>query len=436
MKLSVKKGTTSKRVGVFIQDSTSTAGAGLGGLAYGSVTCKWRREDGTDADMTSSTCATMTRGTWASYGWIAMDAAAPGWYEFGIPNAAIVTGAGWVVMQLSATGAAPLPIEIQLTDYDVGEVGTIAAGAITATAIATGAIDADAIADNAIDAASIATGAITAAKFAAGAIDAAAIGTGAIDADSIASDAITAAKVAAGTIDAPTFAAGAIDATAIATGAITAAKFLAGAIDAAAIADGAIDAATFAANAITSTVIANDALTAAKIAAAQTFSTTGAVGSVTGAVASVTNAVTANMTQCGGSAVAAGAIPNVAAGASGGIPTCGTGNYQLNLVSGNVTTADRIQKNTALTNFHFVMISDTDHYTPKTGLTGIDCKRAIDGGVFAACANSATEVTDGGSGTGIYKIDLADTDLNGNIITLKFAHSDADTRILTVVTRD
>lgn len=135
-----------------------------------------------------------------------------------------------------------------VTDVTNGvAVASIAANAITASAIATNAIDADAMAD----------GAITAATFAAGAIDATAI----------ASDAITAAKIANGAIDAATFAAGAIDAASIATGAITAAKFAAGAIDATAIANGAIDAATFAAGAIDATAIANGAIDAATFAA-------------------------------------------------------------------------------------------------------------------------------------------------------------------------
>jgi hypothetical protein len=56
-----------------------------------------------------------------------------------------------------------------------------------------------------------------------------------------------------------------------------------------------------------------------------------------------------NVTQCGGSTVAAGAIPNVAAGASGGMPTgdangrvavqYGTSTGQINLTAGNLAGA-------------------------------------------------------------------------------------------------
>ena len=71
------------------------------------------------------------------------------------------------------------------------KVASIAANAITASAIATGAIDADAIAADAITAAKVADGTIDAATFAAGAITATVIATGAIDADALAADAGT-----------------------------------------------------------------------------------------------------------------------------------------------------------------------------------------------------------------------------------------------------
>lgn len=89
----------------------------------------------------------------------------------------------------------------------------------------------------------------------------------------------------------------------------------------------------------------------------------------------------------------------------------------------------RITKNTALANFEFLMVDATDGYTAETGLT-ITATRSIDGAAFAACANSATEVSNG-----IYKIDLAAADLNGNVITLKFAATGARTRIITIVTQ-
>jgi len=84
-----------------------------------------------------------------------------------------------------------------------------------------------------------------------------------------------------------------------------------------------------------------------------------------------------------------------------------------------------VKKNTALSNFEFYMV-DTDG-AAVTGLT-VAAERSIDGGAFAACANSATEV-----GSGVYKIDLAAADLNGSVITLKFTASGAKARVITIV---
>ena len=89
----------------------------------------------------------------------------------------------------------------------------------------------------------------------------------------------------------------------------------------------------------------------------------------------------------------------------------------------------RVKKNTALSNFMFLMVDETDFATPETGLT-VTATRSIDGAAFAACANSATEV-----GSGVYKINLAAADLNGNVVTLKFTATGAAQRTITVVTQ-
>src|SRR3990170_2840591 len=92
--------------------------------------------------------------------------------------------------------------------------------------------------------------------------------------------------------------------------------------------------------------------------------------------------------------------------------------------SGYVTevNVDGIKKNTTLNNFEFLMVDATDGYTEETGLT-VTAQRSIDGGAFGACVNSVTEV-----GNGIYKINLANTDLNGDVITLRFSATGARTR--------
>jgi hypothetical protein len=79
-----------------------------------------------------------------------------------------------------------------------------------------------------------------------------------------------------------------------------------------------------------------------------------------------------------------------------------------------------IVKNAALNNFKFFMVDSADHFTGKTGLA-VTAERAIDGGAFAACANAVVEVA-----AGVYRINLAATDTNGDHIMLKFTAAGAD----------
>lgn len=120
-KLQIKKGTTSKRLDIFIQNSSSTTGAGLTGLVYNSagLTAYYYRESA--ASSTAITLAAATLGTWATGGFIVIDGTnMPGCYQFDIPDAALATGADSVlIILMGATNMAPLPLEIQLTDIDV-----------------------------------------------------------------------------------------------------------------------------------------------------------------------------------------------------------------------------------------------------------------------------------------------------------------------------
>lgn len=89
-----------------------------------------------------------------------------------------------------------------------------------------------------------------------------------------------------------------------------------------------------------------------------------------------------------------------------------------------------VRKNTALSAFTFPMFDSSDHITPKTGLSVV-ATRSLDGGAFASTVASATEI----GTTGFYKIDLATTDLNANVVALKFAATGADPRIFTILTQ-
>jgi hypothetical protein len=120
MKLSLKKGTTSKLIQVFIQDSAVTTGAGKTGLSAtsASITAYYYREGNsvtTAIPMTNSSL-----GIFASGGISTVDATnMPGLYQFGIPNTALATGASSVVLMIQgASGAAPILAEIQLVDYN------------------------------------------------------------------------------------------------------------------------------------------------------------------------------------------------------------------------------------------------------------------------------------------------------------------------------
>ena len=89
----------------------------------------------------------------------------------------------------------------------------------------------------------------------------------------------------------------------------------------------------------------------------------------------------------------------------------------------------RITKNVALENFPFLMVLASDDITPATGLT-VTATRSIDGAAFVATANAVSEIT-----FGWYKISLANSDLNGNTIALRFTAPTANDRNLTIVTQ-
>ena len=87
-----------------------------------------------------------------------------------------------------------------------------------------------------------------------------------------------------------------------------------------------------------------------------------------------------------------------------------------------------LMKNTDCNNFTFPMYNSTTHQL-QPGLT-VTATRTIDGAAFAPCANSVT-----GIGSGLYKIDLAASDLNGNVIGLLFKATGADDNPITLLTQ-
>lgn len=98
-------------------------------------------------------------------------------------------------------------------------------------------------------------------------------------------------------------------------------------------------------------------------------------------------------------------------------------------VQAQVDKSDIFPKNVAKANFAFLMVDTSDNITGKTGLT-VTATRRIDGGSFSSTANSVSEVANG-----IYSINLAASDLNGDVITFQFTAPGAGTRFITIVTQ-
>lgn len=114
----IKAGSTSVSVPIFVQDTSSTTGAGLGSLVYNtsSLAARYRREG--DSSWTSITLATMTLGTWASGGFVT-SSGVTGKYEFGVPNAALASGKTWCEIEIyGATNMLPVLLEFELDAVD------------------------------------------------------------------------------------------------------------------------------------------------------------------------------------------------------------------------------------------------------------------------------------------------------------------------------
>jgi len=89
-----------------------------------------------------------------------------------------------------------------------------------------------------------------------------------------------------------------------------------------------------------------------------------------------------------------------------------------------------IAKNVALAKFDFYMVLASDHVTPAT-LKTVTGEISKDGGSFAAITNAITEVEGG-----MYTIasGLTQTEMNADIVTLKFIATACDQRVVTIFT--
>lgn len=120
MKLSIKAGSTSQSINIWVQDSSSATGAGLTGLAYNtaSLVAYYALPKTVATAITLVTLAAVTT-AYASGGFKEIDATnMPGWYRLDLPNAVIASGSFVSLHLKGATNMAPLPIEIALVAFD------------------------------------------------------------------------------------------------------------------------------------------------------------------------------------------------------------------------------------------------------------------------------------------------------------------------------
>ncbi len=118
MLLSIPAGTTSKIIEFLVFDSSSSVGSTLAGLVYNSTTLTaYYNRSGASGAAVAITLADMTKGTWASGGCVAVDGTnMPGWYQLGLPDAAIAAGAVYCsVMLKGATNMVPACFVLELT---------------------------------------------------------------------------------------------------------------------------------------------------------------------------------------------------------------------------------------------------------------------------------------------------------------------------------
>lgn len=298
MKLKLPAGQTSVMLPIFVRDTSSSTGAGLGLLtsATSGLVGEYRRRG--SSSWTPITLTSATLGTFTSGGWVA-DGSLAGSYEVGIPDLAIATGARWVAIRFyGAANMAPVLIELELDSVNYQDATRFGLGALpNNNAEASGGLITRGSGTGqmlvlsgqvSVPSVNVASGGITSASF----------GTNALGA---VWDEARSSHTTSGTFGAYVLANTAADASiAPASTALTTATWTgtragyldnlsAGAVATAsslttvgtnvssiltqtgttgvAVASGAITSSTFGAGAITATAIASDAITAAKIAA-------------------------------------------------------------------------------------------------------------------------------------------------------------------------
>ena len=119
-------GDTDKSIDIFIQDSSSTTGAGLTGLVYNSagLTCYYRK--GLTGSATQLTLATQTvGGAHSDGGFVEIDATnMPGMYRLDLSDTIINTQQYVSIFLQGAADMAPVPVRIEVLSPTRGKAGT------------------------------------------------------------------------------------------------------------------------------------------------------------------------------------------------------------------------------------------------------------------------------------------------------------------------
>ena len=114
-----KVGTVNEIVAVYVQATTAPF-LGLQNVTISSgVSACWFRSDATGAS-SIPIISSATMGTYSSGNWTQVNSTvAPGWYEFGVPSAALSSGR-WAAVQIfsSSNAFSPAPVYIELAKFD------------------------------------------------------------------------------------------------------------------------------------------------------------------------------------------------------------------------------------------------------------------------------------------------------------------------------
>lgn len=120
---------------------------------------------------------------------------------------------------------------------------------------------------------------------------------------------------------------------------------------------------------------------------------------------------------------------DVSSGGEAGVDWANVGSPTTTLaLTGTTISISNVKKNTALAGFTFIMTDSTNH-APATGKT-VTVTRSIGGAAFASgTLSGVTEVSNG-----LYSVDFASGDLNGNCVVLRATASGCDDRFERVIT--